>query len=268
MERTMRLSGFMKGLAALTALVLAACITQSATTPSPVEGVHFRTVETNGIRLRVAEAGEGPLVLLAHGWPESWYSWRHQIPAIAAAGYHVVAPDMRGYGKSDKPAAVEDYDIRHLAADMVGLVDAMGEEKAIIIGHDWGAVVAWNSVLLHPGRFSAMLAMSVPNGGRGASAPLDAMKATFGDNFYYILYHNEPGGVAERNTTATRAGFFRGSMPRPIRPATRPPLPIPSARPAAGSRVSESRRNCRPGSRSRTSTISCPNSNRPVSAAG
>jgi pimeloyl-ACP methyl ester carboxylesterase len=217
----------MKGLAALTALVLAACITQSATTPSPVEGVHFRTVETNGIRLRVAEAGEGPLVLLAHGWPESWYSWRHQIPAIAAAGYHVVAPDMRGYGKSDKPAAVEDYDIRHLAADMVGLVDAMGEEKAIIIGHDWGAVVAWNSVLLHPGRFSAMLAMSVPNGGRGASAPLDAMKATFGDNFYYILYHNEPGGVAEKEYDSDPRGILSRLYASPDTPRDPPTVTDP-----------------------------------------
>ena len=98
------------GAMALAALVLVACATQ-AVQPTPVDGVHFRTVETNGIKLRVAEAGSGPLVVLVHGWPESWYSWRHQIPAIAAAGYHVVAPDMRGYGGSDKPPNVDDYDI-------------------------------------------------------------------------------------------------------------------------------------------------------------
>jgi pimeloyl-ACP methyl ester carboxylesterase len=205
----MKMSGrtIMMGLAALAMLVVAACASQPAATPSPVAGVSFRMVETNGIKLRVAEAGSGPLVVLVHGWPESWYSWRHQIPAIAAAGYHVIAPDMRGYGKSDKPAAVEDYDITHLTGDIVGLLDAMGQEKAIIIGHDWGAIVAWNSVLLHPDRFSAMMAMSVPNGGRAASSPLAGMKATFGDNFYYILYHQEPG-VAEAEYDADPRGLL------------------------------------------------------------
>jgi pimeloyl-ACP methyl ester carboxylesterase len=196
------------GIVAVVVLLLAACATQAATTPSPVAGVHFRVVETNGIKLRIAEAGKGPLVVLAHGWPESWYSWRHQIPAIAAAGYHVVAPDMRGYGKSDKPPAVEDYDINHLSGDIVGLLDALGEEKAILIGHDWGAVVAWNTVLLHPDRFSAMIAMSVPNGGRAATAPLAGMRSAFGDNFYYILYHNEPGGVAEAEYDSDPRGIL------------------------------------------------------------
>lgn len=188
-------------------LTVAACATQPATTPSPVAGVNFRMVETNGIKLRVAEMGKGPLVILIHGWPESWYSWRHQIPAIAAAGYHVIAPDMRGYGGSDKPAAVEDYDINHLSADIVGLVDAMGEKQAILIGHDWGSIVTWNSVLLHPDRFSAMVAMSVPNGGRGASSPLAAMKSAYGENFYYILYHQEPG-VAEKEYDADPRGLL------------------------------------------------------------
>ena len=97
-------------------------------------GVSQRRVATNGITLNIAEAGEGPLVLLLHGFPESWYSWRHQFAPLAAAGYHVVAPDMRGYGKSDKPAAVTDYDIHHTTADIVGLIDAYGAEKAIVIG--------------------------------------------------------------------------------------------------------------------------------------
>jgi pimeloyl-ACP methyl ester carboxylesterase len=198
--------GFVKRLVAMCALMLAACATQS-TTPSPVDGVRFRMIETNGIKLRVAEAGSGPLVVLVHGWPESWYSWRHQIPAIAAAGYHVIAPDMRGYGKSDKPPAVEDYDINHTTGDIVGLLDALGERRAIIIGHDWGAIVTWNAVLLHPDRFSAMIAMSVPNGGRAAAAPLAAMKSTFGDNFYYILYHQEPG-VAEAEYDADPRGLL------------------------------------------------------------
>jgi pimeloyl-ACP methyl ester carboxylesterase len=178
-------------------------------TPAPVAGVHFRTVETNGIKLRVAEAGDvkAPLVVLVHGWPESWYSWRHQMPVIAAAGYHVIAPDMRGYGGSDKPAAVEDYDILHTSADVVGLLDAMGAKKAVLIGHDWGAIVTWNTVLLHPDRFSAMIAMSVPNGGRAAGPPLPAMKAANGENFYYILYHQEPG-VAEKEYDADPRGIL------------------------------------------------------------
>ncbi len=134
---------------------------------SPVTGVTLRQVEANGIQMRIAEAGsEGPLVLLAHGWPESWYSWRHQLTALAAAGYRAVAPDMRGYGDTDAPPNVEDDDIEHLAADMVGLIDALGEERAVIVGHDWGALVAWNSVLLHPDRFSGLVTMSVPYGGR------------------------------------------------------------------------------------------------------
>lgn len=194
------------GVVALTALVLAACATV-ATTPSPVDGVRFRMIETNGIKLRVAEAGKGPLVVLVHGWPESWYSWRHQIPALAAAGYHVIAPDMRGYGKSDKPQAVADYDINHTTGDIVGLLDALGEEKAIVIGHDWGAIVAWNTALLHPQRVSAMIAMSVPYGGRAAAAPLASMKAAYGDNFYYILYHQEPG-VAEAEYDADPRGLL------------------------------------------------------------
>lgn len=188
-------------------IVLSACVSQPPIQPSPIDGIHFRMVETNGIKLRVAEAGQGPLVILIHGWPESWYSWRHQIPVIAAAGYHVIAPDMRGYGGSDKPAAVEDYDITHLSADIVGLVDSMGERQAILIGHDWGSIVTWNSVLLHPDRFSAMIAMSVPNGGRGASSPLAAMKSAYGENFYYILYHQEPG-VAETEYDADPRGLL------------------------------------------------------------
>jgi epoxide hydrolase A/B len=153
-------------------------------------------VESNGIRMRIAEMGSGPLVLLLHGWPESWYSWRHQLPAIAAAGFHAVAPDMRGYGKTDKPAAVDEYDIHHLTADVAGLVDALGEKTAVLIGHDWGAIVAWNAMLLHPDRFTALIAMSVPYGGRPAVSPIDSWRKAYGENFFYILYFQE-AAVAE-----------------------------------------------------------------------
>jgi pimeloyl-ACP methyl ester carboxylesterase len=170
-------------------------------------GPPMRTVEANGIKHRIAEAGQGPLVILLHGFPESWYSWRHQLPAIAKAGFHAVAPDLRGYGKSDKPAGVEDYDIHHLTGDVVGLIDALGEKTAVVVGHDWGALVAWNAVLLHPDRFTGLVAMSVPYGGRAAVSPLETMKKTYGDNFYYILYFQEPG-VAEAEFDKEPRGFL------------------------------------------------------------
>src|SRR6266536_2916439 len=97
-----------------------------------------RLIETNGIHLNIAEQGEGPLVLLCHGFPESWYSWRHQIGALAAAGFRAVAPDMRGYGKSDRPEPIDQYTLLHLVGDMVGLLDALGERQAVIVCHDWG----------------------------------------------------------------------------------------------------------------------------------
>src|SRR5437660_11201585 len=114
--------------------------------------VQHRMVETNGIRMHLAVEGTGPLVLLCHGFPESWYSWRHQLPALAAAGYHAVAPDMRGYGGSGRPEAVHEYDIRHLTGDVLGLMDALGESRAVLVGHDWGAPVVWNLALTAPGR--------------------------------------------------------------------------------------------------------------------
>src|SRR5258706_10304003 len=106
-----------------------------------------RTVATNGIQMHIVEAGEGPLVLLLHGFPEGWYSWRHQLAALASAGFHAVAPDQRGYGRTDRPEAIEAYDILHLVADIVGMVHALGQDQAVVIGHDWGAPVAWNCAL-------------------------------------------------------------------------------------------------------------------------
>lgn len=192
------------------ASLLAACATQPepATTPSPIAGINFRTVDSHGVKLRVAEAGKGPLVILVHGFPESWYSWRHQMPVLAAAGYHVVAPDMRGYGKSDRPGPVEDYDIKHLTDDLVSIVDAMGEKTAILVGHDWGASVSWNALLLHPDRFTAYAAMSVPYRGRNPDVrPMDATRAAYGENFWYTVYFQEPG-VAEAEFDAQPYEFL------------------------------------------------------------
>lgn len=177
---------------------------------SMVDGISFKFIQSNGIKMRVAEAGppDGPTVLLVHGWPESWYSWRHQIPALASAGYHVVVPEMRGYGKTDAPEPVEDYDIVTLAGDMVGVLDAVGVEKAAIVGHDWGSMVAANSVLLHPDRFSSLILMSVPYGGRAAQSLMTSLEASYGDNFFYILYHNEEGGVAEAEYDSDPRGLL------------------------------------------------------------
>lgn len=165
------------------------------------DGPILRYVQVNGVRLRIAEMGSGPLILLVHGWPESWYSWRHQMPALAAGGFRVVAPDMRGYGHSDKPEAVESYDIHHVTGDLVELTQALGERSAILVGHDWGAILAWHAMLLHPQRFSALIAMSVPYSGRGPRSIVDTLRAVHGENFNYILYFQEPG-VAEKEFDA------------------------------------------------------------------
>jgi pimeloyl-ACP methyl ester carboxylesterase len=186
----------------------------------------MRSIATNGINLRIAEMGKGPLVILLHGFPESWYSWRHQLPALAKAGFHVVAPDMRGYGKSDKPAAVEEYDIQHLTGDVVGLIDALGEKTAAVVGHDWGSIIAWNCLLLHPDRFTALVPMSVPYGGRAAESPLATMKKTFGDNFFYILYFQEPG-TAEAEFDANPRAFLSGLYLSPDSPREKPAVTDP-----------------------------------------
>ncbi|MEM7220823.1 MAG: alpha/beta hydrolase [Pseudomonadota bacterium] len=159
--------------------------------------ITFSTVSSNGLKMRVAEAGSGPLVILAHGWPESWYSWRHQLTALADAGYHAIAPDMRGYGDTDAPPDVADYRVDHLAADLVGLADHFGAARPTLVGHDWGANAVWHAALLHPQRFNGVVGLSVPYWPRGETSLTTLFKAMHGDNFFYILYHNEPGGVAE-----------------------------------------------------------------------
>jgi pimeloyl-ACP methyl ester carboxylesterase len=134
-----------------------------------IETTH-RFIQTNGIRMHLAEADSGPLVVLCHGFPESWRSWRHQIEALATVGFHVVAPYMRGYGRTDCPEA-EAYTLLHLVGDMVGLLDAQGGSTAAIAGHDWGAPVAWHAALLRPDRFHAVIGLSVPHWPRGALRP-------------------------------------------------------------------------------------------------
>jgi pimeloyl-ACP methyl ester carboxylesterase len=157
--------------------------------------ITHRTVDTNGISLHLAEAGEGPVVLTCHGFPESWYSWRHQLTALADAGYRAVAPDMRGYGQSDAPDAVDQYSLFHLVGDMVGVLDAIGAPTATIVGHDWGAPVAWHSALLRPDRFTKVVGLSVPYTPRSTTRPSDGMPRT-DDALFYQDYFQAPG-VAE-----------------------------------------------------------------------
>ena len=160
-----------------------------------MEEIAHRFVETNGIRMHIAEYGKGPLVILCHGFPELWYSWRHQMLALGQAGFHVVAPDQRGYGRSDQPEAIEAYHILNLVGDMVCLVKALGEEKAFIVGHDWGANVAWHCALLRPDLFPAVVALSVPflPRLRGKIPPTDMMKKMSGEHVFYQVYFQEPG---------------------------------------------------------------------------
>jgi pimeloyl-ACP methyl ester carboxylesterase len=169
-----------------------------------------RTVTTNGIDLHVVDEGppDGPVVVLAHGFPELAWSWRHQIPALAAAGYRVLAPDQRGYGRSSRPEAIADYDIVHLTDDLLGLLDDVGAERATFVGHDWGSMVVWQQSLLHPERVRAVVGMSVPFLPRGPMSPVQMMRQVMGDNFFYILYFQEPG-VADAELGADAAKTLR-----------------------------------------------------------
>jgi epoxide hydrolase A/B len=165
------------------------------------------------VRLRVVEAGDrgAPVVVLAHGFPELAYSWRHQIPALAEAGYHVLAPDQRGYGGSSRPDAIDAYNIRELTTDIVGLLDDVGAERAVWVGHDWGAPVVWHAPLLHPDRVAAVAALSVPATPRSRVAPTQAWRKTFGENFFYILYFQEPG-IADAELNGDPARTIRRLM--------------------------------------------------------
>ena len=156
-------------------------------------GVTHRMVEANGIRLHVAEQGEGPLVILCHGFPECWYSWRHQLPALAKAGFRAVALDLRGYGRSDRPEDVEKYTILHDVGDIVGLVDTLGARQAVIAGHDIGATIAWQTALLRPDRIRAVIALSPPFRSRGfgdSGPPTTLMPRTENAVFYQLFLQN------------------------------------------------------------------------------
>jgi epoxide hydrolase A/B len=159
---------------------------------------NFRTISTNGVDLRVVVEGKGPLVILVHGWPQCWYLWRHMIDPLVAAGYRVAAPDMRGFGASSAPPDVQDYNIRNLAADVLGIATALDEEKFVVVGHDWGCVVAWYTALLHPDRCRAVMGLSVPFWRMGP----ETVEPPGQDEAFWYMRYFQPPGIAERELEA------------------------------------------------------------------
>lgn len=180
-------------------------------------------IPVNGVDLEVFEAGRenaGNPIVLCHGWPEHAFSWRDQIPALAAAGYHVIAPNQRGYGNSSRPTEVTDYDIEHLSGDLIGLLDHYGYEDATFVGHDWGAMVVWGLTLLHPNRVKKVVALSVPYQERGEQPWIEFMEAVLGGDFYMVHFNRQPGvadAVLEEHTFQFLRNIFRKNVP-PIEP--------------------------------------------------
>jgi pimeloyl-ACP methyl ester carboxylesterase len=176
--------------------------------------------DAKGIRMHYVSDGEGPAVLLCHGFPESWYSWRHQIGALAEAGFRAIAPDQRGYGQTEGPPEIEAYTQLNLIGDLVGLLDALEIEEAVVVGHDWGAPVAWNAALVRPDRFRAVACASVPYIPQGDVLPTDMLKALSKEFFSYILYFQEPGPAEAELEADVRTGLRRffytlsGEIPR------------------------------------------------------
>ena len=177
---------------------------------------NFRWVQNGDIRLRVAVEGEknAPLIVLVHGFPESWYSWRHQLKALAEAGYRVAAPDVRGYGGSDRPEEINAYTMEALTSDIAAISETLSpDQPAVVVGHDWGAPIAWNSALLHPDHFRAVAGLSVPYIPLGPIAPLDLYRKVFTDNglFFYQIYFQEedrPEAELEEDPGATIRKFY------------------------------------------------------------
>ncbi|MDE3722578.1 alpha/beta hydrolase [Nocardiopsis sp. N85] len=185
--------------------------------------VEHKDVEVNGIRLHVAEQGSGPLVLLLHGFPEGWYSWRHQFAPLAEAGYRVVAPDQRGYGRSERPEEVTDYSLPRLVGDVVALISALGEERAVLVGHDWGAPVAWATALMRPDLVRGVVGLSVPPVVPAMMPSPSVTRHIYGEGFYQVYFQER--GRADAEMAADPARFLRrvlvgasGDDPRPDGP--------------------------------------------------
>jgi pimeloyl-ACP methyl ester carboxylesterase len=179
-----------------------------------MSAISHRTIATNGVRLHVAECGTGPSVVLVHGFPESWYSWRYQLPALAAAGYHAVAVDVRGYGRSSKPARVDDYRMLKNVGDIVGLAQSLGGERVTLVGHDWGAPIVWTSALLRSDLFRGVAGLSVPYAPptpHVGPSPLERMRALAGKDEFYADYFQIPGRAEaeiEQDVRRWLLGFY------------------------------------------------------------
>lgn len=176
-------------------------------------------ISVNGVELEVFEAGQknfGNPIVLCHGWPELAYSWRYQISAFVAAGYHVIAPNQRGYGNSSSPSDVTEYDIQHLSGDLVALLDHYGYEKATFVGHDWGAMVVWGLALLHPERISKIVNLSLPYQERGEVPWVEAMELFLGSDYYFVHFNRQPGvadAVLDANTGQFLRNLYRKNEP-------------------------------------------------------
>ncbi|MEU1621786.1 alpha/beta hydrolase [Streptomyces sp. NPDC005722] len=195
--------------------------------PTPSGDLSHRTIDAPAGRLHLVEQGSGPLVLLVHGFPESWYSWRHQLPALAAAGYRAVAPDVRGYGRSSKPAETGEYRMCALVEDNVRLVRALGEETAVVVGHDWGSNIAAASALLHPEVFRAVGLLSVPYTPPGGPRPSEIFARMGGDEEFYVSYFQQPGRAEaeiEPDVRGWLAGFY-AALSADTMPAQGQPTP-------------------------------------------
>jgi pimeloyl-ACP methyl ester carboxylesterase len=162
------------------------------------EPVHS-TVSTNGIRMHVAEMGRGFPVVMLHGWPELWYSWRHQLPVLAAAGYRAIAPDMRGYGGTDAPAEPTEYTMKIICADIAGLMDALELERAVIVGHDWGGAALWQFALRYPDRVAGLIGLNTPYAPPSGARTTEALRDAFGltDRTFYMRYFLTTAAEAE-----------------------------------------------------------------------
>jgi pimeloyl-ACP methyl ester carboxylesterase len=176
-------------------------------------------IPVNGVELEVFEAGRqnaGNPIVLCHGWPEHAFSWRHQMAALAAAGYHVIVPNQRGYGNSSRPADVTAYDIEHLTGDLVALLDHYGYADATFVGHDWGAMVVWGLTLLHPGRVHKVINLSLPYQERGERPWIESMEAVLGGDFYFVHFNRRPGvadAVLDEHTAQFLRNMFRKNEP-------------------------------------------------------
>ncbi|KAK9130989.1 hypothetical protein Sjap_011476 [Stephania japonica] len=204
-----------------------------------MEGIGHRTVAVNGINMHIAEKGQGPVVLFLHGFPELWYSWRHQIVSLAASGYHAVAPDLRGYGDTDAPPSISSYTCFHIVGDLIALIDTLGVQEVFLVGHDWGAMVAWFLAMFRPDKVRALVTLSVPFFGRnGQFKPVELFHSVYGDD-YYISRFQEPGVIeaemAASGTTRVITKFLTSIDPGPLLipkgwfgDSNSPPITLPS----------------------------------------